>query len=286
MAQQATHVQIDPALEDALEHHRTSTGQSHRKLLMWTFLGSDCMFFGALIATFLVYQNNPGDGPPRQEVLSNLMLVSIMAFALLLSSFTMVLGLSAARRGDERGMRLWLLVTAFFGLFFIASQGFEFFQFVRVDGLTPKTSPFGASFMTLTGFHGAHVTVGIIILVSLAFMARLDPKAKAPAYATILPGFLRWLSGVPRRPQDKPLEARPRHRRFLAFVRRQIEAPPPAPPVITSLDEFETERVREDRILNIEIAGLYWHFVDVVWVVIFTVVYLFTGKLEGVANGG
>jgi cytochrome o ubiquinol oxidase subunit 3 len=279
MAQHVVEVEVSEELESAIEHHETSTGQSHRKVLMWTFLGSECFFFGSLIATFLVYQNHPGTGPTRQEVLSNLLLVSIMAFVLLLSSFTMVLGLNAARRGNEGMMRFWLLATAFCGLFFIGAQGYEFWHFTH-EGLTPRASPFGASFMTLTGFHGAHVTVGIIWLLSVVAMVRLDPHDKRPVFATILPGFLKWLSGMPSRPKEQPLEARPRHRRFSAFVRRQAAATPPPPPVVTSLEEFETQRLREERILNVEIAGLYWHFVDVVWVVIFTVVYLFTGALE------
>lgn len=279
MAQHVVEVEVSEELESALEHHSTTTGQSHRKVLMWAFLGSECMFFGSLIATFLVYQNHPGSGPTRQEVLKDLQLVSIMAFVLLMSSFTMVLGLAAARRGDQKMMRIWLLVTAFCGLFFIASQGFEFFRFVHHDHLTPVTSSFGAAFMTLTGFHGAHVTVGIIWLVSVATMVRLDPKDRTPVYASIVPGFMRWMMGAPTRPKDQALEARPRHRRFLAFARRQASGAPPPPPVVTSLPEYEEQRLREERILNVEIAGLYWHFVDVVWVVIFTVVYLFTGSV-------
>ncbi len=283
MAQDIIH--IEEALEDTLEHERTSTGQSHRKILMWTFLGSECMFFGTLIATFLVYQNNPADGPPRQEILSSLGLVSVMAFALLMSSFTMVLGLAAARRGDQKMMRVWLVTTAFFGLFFIGSQGFEFYSFVQ-EGLTPQTSPFGAAFMTLTGFHGAHVSVGIIWLLSVAFLVKLDPTRKGqPITATILPRFLRFLSGAPSRPGEYQLEARPRHRRFLAFLQRRAEPPAPPGPTVVTLEEYEVEHLKRERVLNVELVGLYWHFVDVVWVVIFTVVYLFTGPLkEGVAG--
>ena len=282
----AEHVQpMSEALEDALENERTTTGQTHRKILMWAFLGSECMFFGSLIGTFLVYQNNPGTGAPREEVLSSLGLVSVMAFVLLLSSFTMVLGLAAARRGDQKMMMVWLLTTAFFGLFFIASQGYEFWSFVNHKGLTPQTSLFGASFMTLTGFHGAHVSVGILWLISAVLLVRLHPSQRLfPITATMLPKFMRFLSGLPNRPEEQQLEARPRHRRFMAFVREQFQAPEPAPAVDLTLEEHEARRLTQERILNIEIVGLYWHFVDVVWVVIFTVVYLFTGRIESVAS--
>ena len=286
MAQEV--IRISEELEDALEHEGTSTGQSHRKILMWTFRGSECMFFGTLLATFLVYENNPLDGPPRQEILSSLGLVSMMAFVLLLSSFTMVLGLAAARRGDQKMMRVWLMATVFCGLFFIGSQGYEFWAFVN-EGLTPQTSPFGAAFMTLTGFHGAHVSVGIIWLASVVLLVKLAPSQKSrPVTETILPRFLGFLSGVPSRAEGYELDARPRHRRFMAFLRRRAEPPPPPPPpgpTVVTMSEYETQRLKRERILNIELAGLYWHFVDIVWVVIFTIVYLFTGPLsEGVTG--
>ncbi|MCH9009485.1 MAG: heme-copper oxidase subunit III [Chloroflexi bacterium] len=207
MAQQA--LQLDPRIEDALEHHRTSTGLSHRKVAMWMFLGGDTMFFGALLATFLVYQNNIVEGITREEAFSSLWLVSIMAFVLLASSFTMVLGLAAARRGDQRMMRIWLLATAACGIFFIGAQGFEFYSLVVHEDLTPQTNLFGASFMILTGFHGAHVTIGVIWLLSIFFYS------------------------------------------------------------------FKRGAVTPERNLDLDIAALYWHFVDVVWIVIFTVVYLF-----------
>ena len=347
------------------EHHLTTTGQSHRKVLMWTFLGSECMFFGSLIGTFLVYHNNTGGGPIRQDVLSSLVLVSVMAFVLLLSSFTMVMGLSAARRGDQTGMTFWLLATAFFGLFFIGSQGFEFYSFVNhhfaiydaagnVIGkstLNPTVNLFGASFMALTGFHGAHVTGGIIWLVSVVMMVRVNPNQPrlplmavgllsgfigivvfggmvailwremgwwsvgsaisagavagglvavlfalkynvgglrgaaggpmVPITATILPRFLSFLAGVPRGMSDRQVEVKDRHRRYTAFARAAAQPPPPPSAEeasIAAMQGYEERRLSEESILNVEIVGLYWHFVDVVWVVIFTVIYLLQGE--------
>jgi cytochrome c oxidase subunit 3/cytochrome o ubiquinol oxidase subunit 3 len=130
----------------------------------------------------------------------------VTSFILLMSSLTMVLALAAIMRGDYRRLRVWLLATALFGATFIGGQVFEFTEFYR-QGLSLDKNLFGSTFFVLTGLHGAHVTAGIIWLVSL------------------------W---------------------GLATQGR-----------LTSRD---SERV--------EIAGLYWHFVDVVWIVIFTVVYL------------
>ena len=271
-AQQPEAIYVDPRVDDALDHHRTTTGLSHRKLAMWLFLGSECMFFGGLIGTFLIYQNNVTAGATREEILSSLGLVSIMAFVLLLSSFTMVLGLNASKRGDQKMFTFWILATAFCGLFFIASQGFEFYSFVTHEHITPRTNLFAASFMILTGFHGAHVTLGIVWLLFLVVMVRLDPHAK-PMLANVM-GSIR---GVPERRPDERLEPRPRHRRFVAFVREQFSTGAVPPPEGTmSFEEFEYRRLREERSLNVEIAGLYWHFVDIVWVVLFAIIYLFT----------
>ena len=271
-AQQPEAIYVDPRVDDALDHHRTTTGLSHRKLAMWLFLGSECMFFGGLIGTFLIYQNNVTAGATREEILSSLGLVSIMAFVLLLSSFTMVLGLNASKRGDQKMFTFWILATAFCGLFFIASQGFEFYSFVTHEHITPRTNLFAASFMILTGFHGAHVTLGIVWLILLVVMVRLDPHAK-PMLANVM-GSIR---GVPERRPDERLEPRPRHRRFVAFVREQFSTGAVPPPEGTmSYEDFEYRRLREERSLNVEIAGLYWHFVDIVWVVLFAIIYLFT----------
>jgi len=183
----------------------TSTHLDSRKLLMWLFLSSEAFFFGSLIGTYLLYRNRSLAGPYPEDVF-DIPFTSVSSFVLLMSSLTMVLALAAIQRGDQRGLRVWLLATALLGTTFITGQAFEFTQFWH-KGLTLETNLFGSSFFVLTGFHGAHVSVGILVLLSLVVMS---------------------LSG--RLPQAKSL--------------------------------------------NVELAGLYWHFVDVVWIVIFTLVYL------------
>jgi heme/copper-type cytochrome/quinol oxidase subunit 3 len=183
----------------------TNTGLDNRKLLMWLFLGSECMFFGSLIAAYLLYRNRSISGPYPKD-LFDIPFTSVSSFVLLMSSVSMVLALAAIQHGDVRRMRIWLLTTALLGIVFLSGQAFEFTQFYR-EGLTLKTNMFGTTFFVLTGFHGAHVTVGVLILLSL------------------------W-SG-----------------------------------------SFKGKWTQENS-LNIELAGLYWHFVDVVWIIIFTMIYL------------
>lgn len=228
------------------EHEPTTTGLNHRKMLMWAFLGSDCMFFGTLIATYLVYKNRSIAGPLPEDVFS-IPITTVSTFVLLMSSMSMVLAYSALTRNNIKTFRIWLASTAIMGMTFIAFQVFEFRTFANYEftvecanvnieeltpvkqqlaekcgtpaehdgkveevvGLTPRTNLFGSTFFTLTGFHGAHVTLGIVWLLSLFFLS------------------------------------------------------------------FKKGMVTPERNLDVDLAALYWHFVDVVWIVIFTVVYLF-----------
>ena len=183
----------------------TSTGLDNRKLLMWLFLASECLFFGGLIATYLLYRNSAVTGPDRVD-LFDIPFTSISSFVLLMSSVSMVLALAAIQRNDRRGTQIWLLATALLGMSFLAGQAFEFTEFYR-EGLTLSNSLFGTTFFVLTGFHGAHVSVGVLLLLSLSVMGSQGP-------------------------------------------------------------------VTQRETLNIELMGLYWHFVDIVWIVIFTLIYL------------
>src|SRR2546428_7861035 len=137
---------------------------------MGAFLGSDCMFFGSLIGTYLVYRGRALAGPLPHEVF-DIPYTSVSAFALLMSSLAMVLALAAIQRGDIRRLKIWLLCTAGLGLVFIGGQVFEFTSF-GAEGLNLSVSTFGTTFFVLTGFHGAHVTLGIVWLLSLFMLAR------------------------------------------------------------------------------------------------------------------
>jgi heme/copper-type cytochrome/quinol oxidase subunit 3 len=197
-----------PHPEEAPAHPVTSTGLSNEKIAMWAFLGSECLLFGALISTYLLYRGRSVVGPYPHDVY-DIPFTSVSSFVLLMSSLTMVLALAAMQRHDQRRMRVWLLTTALLGSCFIGGQVYEFTVFYRA-GLTLHENLFGSSFFVLTGFHGAHVTIGILMLLSLVALS-----AKG--------------------------------------------------------------RLSDDRVETVELIGLYWHFVDVVWIVIFTMVYLIPG---------
>jgi heme/copper-type cytochrome/quinol oxidase subunit 3 len=200
-------VAIERAATPAGGHPETTTGLPHTKLAMWVFLASECMLFGALISTYVLYRGRgeEGRGPFPADVF-DIPYTSVSSFVLLASSLTMVLALSAAQQRDTGRMRLWLLTTALLGMTFVGGQVYEFTAF-HDEGLWLSKNLFSSTFFVLTGFHGVHVTVGVLMLLSLV-----------------------GLSAARRLPDD------------------------PAFPI--------------------EMVGLYWHFVDIVWIVIFTVVYL------------
>ncbi len=203
-----TAVSTEPA-PDPAEHdpHATTLGMSHEKLGMWVFLGSDCLLFGALISTYLLNKGRIGPDDIGPDEVFDIPFTSVSSFVLLMSSLTIVLGISSLRRGDLRRTRIWLLATATLGAIFVGGQVYEFTVFYR-EGLGFTTNLFGTSFFTLTGFHGVHVSVGIMMLMSMYVQASRGKLG--PGHAE-----------------------------------------------------------------KLEIVGLYWHFVDVVWIVIFTIVYLF-----------
>jgi len=209
-------------------HHHTSLGLDNRKIAIWNFIGSECMLFASLISTYLIYKGRSPNGPFPHEPWTNpstgevmkpildIPVTSASTFVLLMSSVAMVMALNAVQTKYEPKVttwdkikgssKLWLAATALLGTIFLMFQAYEFTSFVH-EGLTIRTNLFGSSFFTLTGFHGAHVTVGVLWLLTLLaidFKRGLEPK---------------------------------------------------------------------DALL-VDISALYWHFVDVVWIVIFPLIYL------------
>jgi cytochrome c oxidase subunit 3 len=176
------------------------------------------MFFATLISNYLVHKGKSLVGPfPHEpwtdpatgqvmEPIIEIPLVTVGTALLLFSSLFVVLALYGAQKGNRKMLLGWLGATLFCGIFFVGMQVYEFTHFVH-KGLTLQRNMFGASFFILTGFHGTHVTLGVIWLATMFYLA----------------------------------------------LRRKL------PP---------------ERSVNLEMAALYWHFVDVVWIVIFPVVYL------------
>ena len=208
--------------------HYTSLGLDNRKVAIWTFIGSECMLFASLISTYLIYKGKSPEGPFPHESWTNpstgevmkpildIPVTSASTFVLLMSSVAMVMALNAVQTKYQPKIttwdkikgssKLWLWATALLGTIFLMFQAYEFTSFVH-EGLTMRTNLFGSSFFTLTGFHGAHVTVGVLWLFTLL---AIDYKR-----------------GL------EPTDA-----------------------------------------LLVDISALYWHFVDVVWIVIFPLIYL------------
>lgn len=203
-----SHAAFSPDAADEVHghaEHETNTRVPNRKLAFWVFLSSEAIFFGSLIATYLSYTGRSVNGPYPLDVF-DIPLTSVSTFVLLMSSLTMVLAVNAAQQGNRGGTRRWLAATAGLGMVFLGFQAYEFTSFVH-EGLRLSTNLFGSTFYTLTGFHGAHVAVGVAWLLALLIRAfRVEP---GPDHGEV-----------------------------------------------------------------VEVAGLYWHFVDVVWIVIFTLVYL------------
>jgi heme/copper-type cytochrome/quinol oxidase subunit 3 len=186
-------------------HPPTATGLNTWKVGFWTFMGSETLFFGTLISTYMVYKGQSVTGPFSHELL-NIPITSVSTFVLLMSSLAVVLALGFLQEGKRFLALFWTMAIIVLGATFLGFQAFEFTHFYH-EGLKLQTNLFGSTFFVLTGFHGAHVTVGVI-----------------------------WL-------------------------------------LILWIDMLRGRLLPHDA-LRLEIAGLYWHFVDIVWIVIFTLVYL------------
>ncbi len=193
---------------------------SIRKLGVWMFLGSEIMFFSTIIGSSYALRVKTGAAalaglgapwPLPGEIL-NVPLTGLNTFILIISSLTMVEALAAIERGEASRMRVFLLATMLLGITFLSIQGYEYVKLFG-EGLSTTSAPdgapavYGATFYVQTGFHGAHVTGGVVALAYMNLRA--------------------W-----------------------------------------------TGRLTKDDHEGVELVGLYWHFVDVVWIFLFTIVYL------------
>ena len=177
----------------------------NRKMGIWTLIATEVVFFASLITTYIVFRNKSVVGPYPAQAL-DIPLTAFNTFVLICSSLTMVTALANIQDGHVAKMRRWLIATAALGLVFLGGQATEFTMLAN-QGLSLSKNLFGGTFFTLTGFHGAHVLVGVI---------------------------------------------------WIAFV------------VIRAFRGGVTQQNH----IAVELVGLYWHFVDLVWIIIFTVVYL------------
>jgi heme/copper-type cytochrome/quinol oxidase subunit 3 len=187
------------------------TPESWGKLGMWVFLVGDAMSFGTLLAGYGAVRFGSADWPKPSDVLG-INLTAFMTFLLICSSVTMVKGLSAAQHNDQAGFRKWIGLTILGGVIFLGLQAYEWTKLITHENLGFTSNPYGASlfgttFYIITGFHGMHVTGGVVYLLCILISGR---------------------SGIYNAHNYSP----------------------------------------------VEILGLYWHFVDLVWIMVFTFIYL------------
>lgn len=184
------------------------------KLGMWVFLLSEVMFFSSLIGAYIILRfAHPEQWAEPNQVL-NVPLTGFNTFMLICSSVTMVKAFAAIEHGDQAGLRKWLIATIILGASFVGIQVYEYIKLAH-HGFVPVAANYaaeggplyGTTFYTMTGFHGAHVTLGVLALIFTAVKA-FRGKYSATDYG------------------------------------------------------------------GVEIMGLYWHFVDLVWIILFTIVYL------------
>ena len=202
------------------------SGVYNEKLGMWVFLGSEVMFFTALIGSYIILRfGSPSAWAQPGEILA-VPITAVNTFLLICSSVTMVKAFASVQDGDQRGLQLWLLATVVIGSMFVGVQVYEYSQLIHEgflpsgyavgselaerahEGKLPASAGiYGSTFYTMTGFHGFHVTAGVICMT-----------------------FVTWKA-------------------------------------------FRGKYTATDH-RGVEVIGLYWHFVDLVWIILFTIVYL------------
>src|SRR6266511_2563163 len=200
------------------------------KAMMWIFLLSDTFIFSCFLLSYMTVRMStevPWPNPSEVFALTiggatiPLILIAIMTFILISSSGTMAMAVNFGYRHDRVKSAALMLVTAAFGATFVGMQAFEWTKLI-MEGVRPWGNPwgaeqFGSSFFMITGFHGTHVTIGVLFLIIVAIkVLRVDLDKQRPGFPTGRKG------------------------------------------------NYEI----------VEIMGLYWHFVDLVWVFIFAVFYL------------
>jgi len=206
LAPMAQAVQVAPAAPEAAHSPRGGFGTPILGMLL--FITSEVMFFAGLFAAYFSTRAANRPWPPEEfkGILNPLSLILVATVILITSSFTCQLAVWAIRRGDRTGFIRNIAVTFVLGIVFLLLQAYDYSLLIH-EGLTMGSGPFGTTYFTLTGFHGAHVFGGVLMLGVVLY---------------------RGMGGQ--------------------FSARHHDA--------------------------VEAVSLYWHFVDVVWIVLFSVLYL------------
>jgi len=195
-----------PAAVEAMPAAERGAGVHTQKLGMWVFLVSEVMFFTALIGSYIILRWGRSSPWPEPRTVLAIPVTALNTFILICSSVSMVKAYAAAVRDDQKHLKRWLLTTVVGGATFVGVQAREYMHLIA-KGFLPSSGLFGATFYTMTGFHGFHVTCGVISMI--------------------------WVT-------------------IRAFRGKYAGG----------------------KYQGVETIGLYWHFVDLVWIILFTIVYL------------
>ncbi|MEB3359762.1 MAG: heme-copper oxidase subunit III [Synechococcales bacterium] len=187
---------------DAVAHHEHP---DFRVLGLLTFLASESLMFGGFFAAYLIYRGIAAQWPPEGTEVE-LLLPAVNTVILVSSSFVIHLGDNAIKKNDVKGLRLWYVVTALMGLVFLGGQVYEYLNL----GYGLQTNLFSNCFYLMTGFHGLHVFVGVLLILGVLWRSRREGHY-SEAHHT-----------------------------------------------------------------GVEMAEIYWHFVDIIWIVLFTLLYIMT----------
>ncbi len=181
-------------------------GVPTNKLGMWVFLGSEIMFFTGLIGSYIILRFGASNSWAAPGEVLNVTVTAVNTFILICSSVTMVKAFAAIEDGDQKMLKVWLVATVLIGASFVGVQLFEYNELIH-HGFLPSSGLYGSTFYSMTGFHGFHVTMGVICIS--------------------------WVT----------------------------------------IKAFRGGYTQDDH-QGVEVIGLYWHFVDLVWIILFTIVYL------------
>jgi heme/copper-type cytochrome/quinol oxidase subunit 3 len=184
----------------------TSFKVPDKKLGMWIFLASEVMFFTGLIGSYIILRWGASSSWPEPGEVLNVPITAANTFLLICSSVTMVKAFAAIEEGNQKMLKTWLLTTAIIGAAFVGVQAYEYTELVNHNFL-PSEGLYGSTFFTMTGFHGLHVTIGVLCML--------------------------WVTKK----------------------------------------AFRGDYTQENH-EGVEIIGLYWHFVDLERIILFTIVYL------------
>lgn len=201
-------MQSSTTIEETTKSAGTDHHNDHGDLRLFgllTFLASESLMFGGLFASYLVYRADALQWPPAGTEVE-LLIPAVNTIILVSSSFVIHQGDVAIKKGDVKGLRLWYLATAIMGIIFLGGQVYEYLSLGY--GLT--TNVFSNCFYVMTGFHGLHVFIGVLLIFGVMWRSRRDEHYDASKHT------------------------------------------------------------------GPEMAEMYWHFVDIIWIVLFTLLYILT----------